>query len=260
MGRHVAALLGLALLASEAGADPLFYSSVTSNDIDYIHTTDPDAFACLSGQGRARMEMPDKRGGPLFAEDVLIFEARYLDGAQIGIWAHPDLGQDREAEQIALPVARAIGKLPDFMRARLNHVVLHSGDETAFSEDAGRFFVMYSDNIAKRIGTRDLEETVFHESVHATLDIPHASAPRWRAAQQADDRFLTGYGADNPAKEDLAETMLIAYTALRHPDRLPAEVERAVTALTPNRFGYIADLLAESDIEAPRRSMESMCK
>lgn len=259
MLKRIATILSAVLLAPGAGAEPLFYSSVTSNDIDYIRSSDPGAFACLVDRGRARMEMPDKRGGPLFADNVQVFEARYLDGARVGLWAHPDLGSRQAALKTVTPVARAVGKLPDFMRARLGHVVVHKGNETAFAESEGQFFVVYSENVAKRIRTRDLEETVFHESVHATLDSRHLRDPKWRKAQRADGTFITGYAQDRPGKEDLAETMLLAYTALRHPGRMPENVERALKNRVPNRMTYIAGLLAKWDKPMPRRSKKSLC-
>ena len=56
------------------------------------------------------------------------------------------------------------------MRRMLDHVVIHRGNATAFAEYLGHFFVLYSANIKVRIRNHDLEETVFHEAVHATLD------------------------------------------------------------------------------------------
>lgn len=259
MWRSILASIFAACTALAASAEPLFYSSVTSNDIDYIRTSDPDAFACLTVQGRARMEMPDKRGGALFADNVLVFEARYLDGKRLGLWAHPDLGDAKRSMTIALPVARAVGKLPDFMRNRLSHIVLHRGDETAFGESEGRFFVLYSENVAKRVQSRDLEETVFHESVHATLDSRHLRDGKWRRAQRSDGTFITGYAQDNLGKEDLAETMLLAYTALLYPGRMPAKVELALYEHVPNRMKYFTNLLAKHDKPMPRRSKNSVC-
>ncbi len=259
---HPAALLAAALCVGQpAQAEPLFYSSVTSNDIDYITRADASALACVTYQGTARREMPDRRREVLFADGVHVFEARYRDGKHLELWAHPDFDDRSAAARTVAPVAEAIGRLPAFMRLRLNHVVLHVGPEeqTAFAEDAGRFFVLYSGNVARRIADNDLEETVFHEAVHATLDIPHATARAWRRAQARDGAFLTGYAAERPDKEDLAETMLIAFTALRHPARLPPEVLRAVQEKTPNRLAYIARLLQKSDTGASAYHTDPLC-
>ena len=84
--------------------------------------------------------------------------------------AHPKFKSWKTALKSVEPVAEAVGELPTFMRATLDHVVIHRGDETAFGESEGHFFVLYSVNIRTRIRNHDLEETVLHESVHATLD------------------------------------------------------------------------------------------
>jgi len=258
--RHAAFAVALgACLPLSAAAEPLFFSSVTSNDIDYILTDDPDALACLVDRGDGRREMPDKRGGPLMAEGVHLFDARYLDGAMVPIWAHPRLGDRDAALATVTPLAHAIGKLPGFMRAKFDHVVLLDGDESAFAEDRGRFFVVYAENLARRIASHDLEETVFHESVHATLDQPHAASEAWRAAQQADGGFLTGYGAENPDGEDLAETLLIAYAALRHPERLPAALTERLRRQVPHRLAFIENLLTRLDRPAAMRDRAAVC-
>lgn len=258
--RHAAFAVALgACLPLAAAAEPLFFSSVTSNDIDYIQAGDPDAFACLIDRGDGPREMPDKRGGPLIADGVWLFDARYLDGTVVPIWAHPSLGDRAAARQTVAPLAHAIGTLPGFMRARLDHVVVLDGDETAFAEDRGRFFVVYAGNVARRIASHDLEETVFHESIHATLDHPHARSDGWRAAQQADGAFLTGYGAEHPEGEDLAETLLIAHAALRHPGRLPVAVETALRRDVPQRLAFIEALLARLDRPPTLQDRAAVC-
>ncbi|MFP7671926.1 hypothetical protein ACG74X_01085 [Marivita sp. S0852] len=237
-------------MASPALAQPLFPNSVASNDLDFITAADPTAFVCVDYIGTDRREMPDKRTDALFADGVHIFEAAFNDLDVVPLWLHPDIGTAEDARAIAEEVATAVGRLPIPMREALNHVVIHSGDETAFAEDAGQFFVLYSDNIATRIANNDLEETVFHESVHATLDIPHASSPDWRAAQEADGTFITDYAAQYPDKEDFAESALFAWALLMHPGRLPEEIETLVRQVMPNRLAFFEALLAEASDDA----------
>jgi hypothetical protein len=233
--------------ACPSSAEPLFPNSVVSNDLDFIHDDDPGPSVCLEYDGTSRAEMADKRHDTLFADDVHIFRAVYADGTGIGIWVHPAVGDRAAARALAEPVMQAVAKLPRPMRERLNHVVIHEGDETAFAEDVGRFFVLYSDNIRSRISTHDLQETVFHESVHATLDVPYASSAEWKAAQAADANFITEYAAENPDKEDLAESALFAWAVLNYPGRLPRDVEDAVKALMPNRLNFFEALLSGSE-------------
>jgi len=132
------------------------------------------------------------------------------------------------------------------MLGRLDHVVLNDGDETAQGEDAGRFFVVYHQNVLKRISTNDLQETVFHETVHATLDIPHASGTPWRAAQRADAAFVTDYAQSRPKREDLAETALFAWAMKIEPGRIGNNIEARLRETVPNRLAFFEALFAQS--------------
>jgi hypothetical protein len=250
--------LSLAVLLSAATpalAEPLFPNSVVSNDLDFIREDEQGANFCLRYVGVSRAEMPDKRHDILFADDVLIFSANFDGGKSVGIWVHSDVGDKAEAEKLVDPVVRAVARLPEPMRNLLSHVVIHEGNETAFSEDIGRFFVMYSENIRSRISTNDISETVFHESVHATLDVPHASSADWIAAQQADDQFVTDYAAELPEDEDMAESALFAWAMLKFPGRLSPDVETKVAALMPNRLAYFKSLFG--NWEVPRAQTDA---
>ena len=227
---------------ASASAKPLFENSVVSNDIEFLTTSDPSAFYCLLYFGTEDREMPDKRSDALMADGVHVFEAWFTDGTAVPIWAHPDLGDQSAAEATARLATGPLGRLPSFMRERLDHVVIHSGDETAFAEDQGRFFVLYDANMRRRIKTHDLEETVFHEAVHATLDVPIAASDGWQAAQRADGQALTHYAADNPGREDLAESALFAFTYFQHPERLGPELRANIEVTIPARLAFLRDI------------------
>jgi len=235
------ALAALAVTAPVLGK-PLYPNSVVSNDLEFIATSDESAFACLAFKGRRTAEMPDRRKDGLMAKQTFIFEARYTDGTSVGIWAHPDFKTKENAMESVEPVAEAVGKLSTLMRKTLDHVVIHRGDAVAFGEDMGHFFVLYSDNIKTRIRNHDLEETVFHESVHATLDQKYKSSKKWRAAQKADGDFITKYAKRLPMKEDLAESGLFAWAIIMHPGRLPAKVEARARKIMPNRIAFFEEL------------------
>ena len=83
-----------------------------------------------------------------------------------------------------------------------------------------------------------LEEVLFHEGAHVSLDGVHASAPGWRAARQADGGFISDYARDNPEREDVAESVL-PYFAVRYvPGRLSRRQREAIEAAIPNRLRY----------------------
>ena len=244
MRRHVLGISGLLCCSSIAFAEPIFPNSVVSNDLEFIRTDDPSVFSCVGFDGVRRAEMPDNRNKALFAESTFIFIAQYKDGSSVELWAHPDFGSSSNAENSVVPVAQAIGKLPTMMRSKLGHVVIHIGDETAFAEADGNFFVMYADNIHTRIRNHDLEETVFHESVHATLDAMHLSSHSWQDVQRADNAFVTEYAARLPNKEDMAESALFAWAILLNEGRLPQDIEARAREVMPNRLAFFDDLFA----------------
>ena len=241
-------ILFLVSQAPSVFADPVFPNSVVSNDLEFIRTSDDSVFSCVSYKGTGRKEMPDKRNDKLMTHGAFIYAAHYKDGTSVELWAHPDFGSHSSAEGSVKPVAQALGKLPTIMRSRLDHVVIHKGDETAFGEADGHFFVLYSDNIRTRIRNHDLEETVFHETVHAALDARHLRSRAWRNAQKADDAFVTEYAASQPDKEDMAESALFAWAILIHPGRLPAHIEARVRDIMPNRLAFFEDLFLNKPI------------
>lgn len=232
-------LVDFAPKAPIGSSDPLFQFSITSNDIDFILGTDPDVFESLTYVGKADREMPDKRSDVLLDEDTYVFTASFKNGKEIGIWCHSSFASKEKAEEYAEKLCPRLGKLPSHQRNMLSHVVIHTGDEVAFAETAGRFFVLYADNMDKRISTNDLEETVFHESVHATLQDLLESTPEWKKVQKNDNgNFVTNYARRLPALEDMPETAIFCYTAIKYPGRLPTNIEQWVKDYIPNRLAF----------------------
>lgn len=235
--------LGMVLIAQ---AKPLFPNSVVSNDIDFIRADDPTVEFNLSDKGRAPLEFPGSLiERPLVLENAYLMELKYKDGAKLEVWADPVFADYRAASGYAAKIGTALGKLPKLFREKLKHVVVHVGDRVAFSEHEGSFFVLYSANIDKRIATHDLEETCFHETIHATLELDHATSPEWLEAQKKDAAFITGYAAEKPRQEDLPESALFAYALIKHPGRMPQKVEKAVSRIMPNRLDYLRKVFAD---------------
>ncbi len=223
--------------------DPLFPNSVVSNDIDFITDDDPDAFESLVFVGLDNKEMPgDPSGGGLFDTNTFVFESRFTDGGAVEIWCHSTFGSQAAAREYADKLCPRLGKLPGFQRNLLDHVVIHNGDDGAFAEIEGQFFILYSDNMDKRISTHDLEETVFHESVHASYQFMYQNDVTWLDAQSQDPTFVTDYAQQNPAIEDIAESALFAYTLITHPGRLSQNVEDWLQANIPNRLEWFGML------------------
>ena len=231
--------LGLTSIPAQSRADPPF-GDTAGTVFDIITATDPSAFVCLSSQGQAPRQIWDKRvdGEPVVAAHL--FLARYSDGAEIEIAVNPEFDAGT-ALALANRFAQPLGQLPTSLRAGIGRFSIHGGDES-FHAGTGQI-VVYTEMADQRASYAHLEESLFHEAVHASWDEAHRLSPGWIAAQTADGGFLTGYGAESPDREDLAETALFAFALLHHPDRFPpadsADTQRAV----PNRIAYIAELL-----------------
>jgi hypothetical protein len=238
----------LAILASFCPAigltaEPLFPNSIVSNDIDFITAEDPAVFGCLKYEGEQTREMPGSiASDELLVDDVHVFQAYFSDGSQVSIWVHPRVGNHDDLARFADLLLLPLGRLPKFMRQELSHIVIQAGDETAFAEHLGRFFVVYHENMLRRITTHDLDETVFHETVHATLEAEWGQSLFWQRAQISDGDFITDYAASRPELEDLPESALFAYTYLMHPGRLPPNIVQRMEQIMPARLAFFEGL------------------
>lgn len=226
----------------EKQAPPLFVNSIVSTDIDFIHSDDPSSFETFEYLYQDIKEMPDKNSDELIDSSAFVFLLSFNDGDELEIWANSDFETIDSAEFYVEKLTDPLGKLPSFMRQKINHVVLHKGDETAFAESAGHFFMMYSENILDRIATNDIEETVFHESVHASFEIDHIETNAWKRAQKKDAAFVTEYGQDFPIREDMAESAIFVYTLIYHPDRLSSETRDWLSTNLSKRIDFFEEI------------------
>lgn len=183
--------------------------------------------------------MYDPRRDTLFVEGAFHFDVTFSD-QQFRINVHPYVG---DPQRRAMEAAASVSRLPTQMRNELRYLNILDGDGTAWAEDLGRFITLYDGLMERRLAEHDLDETVFHESAHVALDPLLTSDPDWQSNQLADGEFITQYSADNPDKEDIAESALFAWTILYHPGRLPADVEAAVRDIMPNRLEYLGNML-----------------
>lgn len=221
-----------------------YKNSVASVDFDYIHENDPSAFEELVFVEKRDSEMPDKRPGKnQLIHPAFVFDSSYSDGTRVRIFLDVAFKTKEAAEKEAKRYVPRLGKLPTSLRSGVNRLIVHRGgkDTTAFS-DVG-LIVVYSENATKRISTNDLEETIFHESVHASWDKKHATSEGWRRAQAQDAAFVTTYAKRNPKGEDLAESALFAYALLHHPGRIPTADAKKIKKAIPARIRFVADLL-----------------
>ena len=211
---------------------------------DLIRPGDPSAAYCLVDLGVGPGEFYDATIDALvFPEMTYFFEARYDDGSIVEIRIHPDLvvgDAAMQADRIAAPISL----LPVELRRDIERVGFLGGDANAQADGGGEGIHVYEANVAIREGANRFEETIFHESVHTSLDDRFANDPEWLSAQVADGSFLTEYAAGNPATEDLAETALYAWALSHHPNRVSEADAAAWETLVPARIAAITEILS----------------
>lgn len=222
-----------------------FKNSIVSTEFDFITADDASTFEHLHFVGRSKEEMPGKEDAPLM-QDAFVFTANFNDKTKVTLYIGADFAGQAAAQKEAMRFVEPLGKLPTALRRGVDRLVVHRGGKnlTAFS-DVG-LIVMYSDNATVRIANHDLEETIFHESVHAAWDQKYARSDAWKRAQFQDGNFATIYARSKPELEDLAETALFAYTILHHPDRLPTDVRKKLVNTVGNRIAFIETLIPRS--------------
>ena len=226
-------------------SDPEPIASTGSNKWDLIRSDDPSTFDRLEylGQGEAEILDPTKSFyEPL--NDAYLFVASFSDGSTIDIRIHSEVGSQTVAEAEAQRYTRPLGQLPSLLRANIGRLSIRLGTETA-TASAGEGISVQVGNATIRSAENRLEETLFHEAVHTSLDsqFSYTRSADWLEAQAKDGRFLTEYGRENPDSEDLAETALYAWALLHHPERIPTEEREAIEIRIPNRLEFLADLL-----------------
>ena len=241
--------LAVAILYSQIGAQenrvsgdhgPPF-GSTADTVFDIIRKADPSTFSCLEYVGRDRRQIWDKRvdGEPVV--NTFLFDARFSDGTSVQIALNPEFGTVEAARDEALRYVTGLGQLPTALRSGIRRLSVHKGREGFHAGDEQ--IVMYAEMTDDRLGYDHLEESIFHEAVHATWDAEHRLSDEWQLAQTRDGGFLTEYAAESPEREDLAETALFAYAILFYPDRMPPADTDDIVAAVPHRIDYLRQLL-----------------
>lgn len=225
--------------------DPEPIRSTGTDKLDVLAASDPSVFACLMYQGRATEEIlyPDK-GSYETVPNAFLFVAHFRDGTTIDIRVHPEVGTLEDVTAEVAKYVTPLGQLPTLLRRDIGRFAIRSGDETATASPL-EGISMQTGNAAVRLADGRLEETIFHESVHTSLDprYVYGTSTEWFDAQELDGRFLTEYGRNNPDGEDLAETALYAFVLLHHPERIPASLAAAIKDRVPNRLTFIESIL-----------------
>lgn len=217
------------LLSGPALATPP-YSGTVFVDPDILITDDPSTFVQAVSTGSGSREMFDRRVNEFVTLNALLFDAYYTDDSKVEVQVNPEFDLT-EAMRKAAFYGHAIGQLPLALRVNLETVSIHKGDQ-AFG--GGNNNLLIHTDAAGYHGEW-LEETLFHESCHISLDGRAAESFEWYDAQANDPGFISTYARDYPDREDVAESCLM-YFALRHrEERISIDTLATIRETIPNR-------------------------
>ncbi|HET8899264.1 MAG TPA: hypothetical protein VFN09_10880 [Rhodanobacteraceae bacterium] len=226
--------LTLILLGATASATPP-YSGTIFIDPDIITAADPNAFLGITYAGQGVRNLFDRRCGCFENLNVYLFDATYADGRGIEVQVDPEFASEALAAAPARFYASVVGQLPQALRDDVHMLWIHRGDE-AFG-GGNQSLLIHTGAIAQSyIDTGILEEALAHEASHTSLDDPLASSSAWLAAQAADLEFISTYAADNPGREDVAESFLVWLAARRSSGRIDTATAATIETTIPNRL------------------------
>ena len=240
----------LVLLNLPAYAEPP-YSGTVFVDSDILLADDPSTFVQSIAAGSGTRQMYDRRindgAGDWVILEALLFNAYYTDGEAIEIQVNPEF-DTAEATQKAAFYGHAIGQLPLALRADVQTVWIHKGNQP---------FGGGNNNILIHTDAPDyhgewLEEALFHEACHTSLDSKVTNRPDWLSAQSTDPEFISTYARDNPNTEDVAETCLMYFAVRYREDRISASTLDTINETIPQRAMVLDSLNIKPIVSADR--------
>jgi len=249
----------LVLLGSAGGAysNPP-YSGTVWVDLDIITAADPSAFIQIVSIGSGPRVMFDRRAdngnGDWVTINARLFQASYTDGNAIEIQVNPEF-EPSEAAIKARFYGYAIGQLPKLLRLDVETVWIHRGNKPFGGRNDN--ILIHTDALGYHGSA--LEETLFHEACHTSLDSRLYGAA-WSNAQTLDGEYISTYAKDNPAREDIAESCALYYAVRFKPERLSEIDLNLITKTIKNRMLVFDSLGMEpvTDSDRPLKSTPSV--
>jgi hypothetical protein len=223
------------------GAEPPFEGTVYMSR-EVITEKDPSAFVTLIPNGRGWRTLYDRRTEKFAKLNVFLFQAVYADAGAIEVQVNPEFSP-AEAAAWAKRFADKTGQLPAVLRRGVKFLWIHDGDPLFGGGNDGILIHVKRAAEYERAGV--LEEVLFHEAAHTTLDKPVNADLAWFNAQRQDARVISAYAKENLAREDVAESVLPYYAVRFGADRIGIENAREIAGAIPARLKYFEATLTD---------------
>ena len=238
-------VLGL-VISFNAEADSYVFEDNLYTDGDIITKKDPTTFQNLVFIEEKNIKFWDRRKATTSGWDesnfkVFIFKATFEKGHDVAIRVNAEFKTKDKAEKQALKYGTIVGQLPNFLRENLKTVTIHKGNE-ATGGGNNDILIHTGDSAVKGEFAKFVEEVMLHELGHVSLDWDwggSVDASKWKAAQKADNKFISKYAKEFPDGEDVAETILWWVAVKCKPDRISKSNYKKVLKAIPNRLKYL---------------------
>ena len=125
-----------------------------------------------------------------------------------------------------------MGQLPAFLNKKngINSIIIHKGRRRWLA--SGKEIIIYPSS-----DWYDHEKSLIHEAAHATVDDLLVNDVDWKAAVDADGKYITKYARTNQW-EDSAETVVF-WVALRCADSISKGTKKRILKSIPNRIKHL---------------------
>ena len=219
-----------------------------------IEPSDPTTFGSIMYAGRGERRVFDRRPDTRITIDAYLFHVRYAEQV-VEFRVNPEFGSEEAAQAEVETYAPILGQMPAVLLSGIRDVVIHAGRELWGGRRGGGILI-HTDSGKESIRDGFVEEVLVHEAAHAVLDLAHEDSPGWRAAQAADDFFISTYARDHPNREDIAESFT-AYLAVRYqPEKLTVAERTVILRTMPNRLIYFDEQGFDMSPYAPSEVQE----
>ncbi len=219
-------------------AVPVMFDGTIFVDPDIITSSDPNMFGYLTSTGNGRRQMYDNRVGAWTEVNAILFNATYTGGRNIEIQVNPEFGTGARGQ--AELYAKPLGSLPQALLEDVLSVAIQKGNY-AFG-GGNKNILIHSDRGLEYISQGILEETLFHEAAHTSLDPYHLNTRGWLNAQSRDSLYISSYARDNPDREDLAESVLMYFGVTYRAERMDPMLVESIKITMPNRIEFFKTL------------------
>jgi hypothetical protein len=224
---------------------PFWSGTATSPDFkDVIKNADPTTFTpTLTDAGQEmRYNIFDRRINSFINLNVYLFNAEYSDsdGLKIEIQVNPEFNSQDIAREHAEKYAIVIGRLPKALRRYVTTVWIHDGKQPFGGGNNNLLIHVKQGN--EYINNEILEEILFHEACHTSLDGLYANDTNWINSKKKDNTYISTYAKDFPEREDIAESFLAYFAVTYRKHRISLNTSYNIISTIPNRIKFFDSL------------------